>query len=92
MGVITGRFALEVPVARPTSTYDLHPSVAYVQTVLANLAAKTGRDLEAWVRLARAEAPAETKARLAWLKAQGLGDGPGQPGCPAPRGQAGPCL
>lgn len=59
--------------ARPPSTYDLHPSVAYVQTVLANLAAKTGRDLAAWVRLARAEAPTETKARLAWLKAEGLG-------------------
>lgn len=53
--------------------YDLHPSVAYVQTVLANLAAKTGRDLAAWVRLARAEAPQEAKGRLAWLKAQGLG-------------------
>lgn len=53
--------------------YDLHPSVAYVQAVLANLAAKTGRDLEAWVRLTRTEAPEEPKGRLAWLKAQGLG-------------------
>lgn len=53
--------------------YDLHPSVAYVQSVLANLTARTGRDLQAWMAAARAGAPADPKARLAWLKAQGLG-------------------
>ena len=62
--------------AKPTTApafYDLHPSVAYVQAVLANFKAKTGRTLEAWVAFARKEGPAEAKARLAWLKTQGLG-------------------
>lgn len=53
--------------------YDLHPGVAYVQSLIANLQAKTGRTLDAWVALARREGPAEKKARQAWLKAQGLG-------------------
>ena len=53
--------------------YDLHPSVAYVQSILSNLEAKTGRCLEAWVALARKTVPAAGQARIAWLKAQGLG-------------------
>ncbi len=55
---------------RASTTYDLHPSVAYVQAVIANFQAKTGRSLEAWVALLRQEKPADAKA---WLKAQGLG-------------------
>lgn len=54
--------------------YDLHPSVAYVQAILANFQAKTGRTLEAWVALVKAKAPADPKARQAWLKDQGLGN------------------
>jgi len=50
--------------------YDLHPSVAHVQAVIANLQARTGRSLEAWVAVLRQEKPADAKA---WLKAQGLG-------------------
>jgi len=53
--------------------YDIHPSVAYVQAILANFQAKTGRTLEAWVDLVKAQAPADPKARQAWLKDQGLG-------------------
>src|SRR5664279_484728 len=53
--------------------YDLHPSVAYVQTVLANLRTKTGRNAEAWVELIRGQRLADPKAIQAWLKAQGLG-------------------
>jgi predicted transport protein len=56
-----------------STPYDLHPSVAYVQSILSNLEAKTGRSLEAWVALIRKAAPAETKARIEWLKEQGLG-------------------
>jgi predicted transport protein len=59
--------------SKVSSPYDLHPSVAYVQAVLSNLEPKTGRSLEAWVALTRKAAPAETRARVAWLKAQGLG-------------------
>ncbi|GLH73977.1 hypothetical protein GETHLI_24790 [Geothrix limicola] len=58
---------------RPSAPYDLHPSVAYVQAVLANFKAKTGRTVEAWVDLARAQGPAEPKPLVAWLKTQGLG-------------------
>jgi len=58
---------------KDSTPYDLHPSVAYVQAILANLEARTGRSLEAWVDLARKASPAETKARRAWLKEQGLG-------------------
>jgi len=59
--------------ASATPPYDLHPSVAYVQGILANLRGKTGRTLEEWVALAQAAGPTERKARQAWLKAQGLG-------------------
>jgi Domain of unknown function (DUF5655) len=54
-------------------SYDLHPSVAHVQAMLANLKARTGLDLGAWVARVKAEGPAEEKARRAWFKAQGLG-------------------
>jgi predicted transport protein len=59
--------------APPAAPYDLHPSVAYVQTVLANLRAKTGRSAEDWTALVRAEGLADAKGIQAWLKAQGLG-------------------
>ena len=55
---------------RSQSTYDVHPSVVYVQTILANLKAKTGRSAEEWLDLLRSEEPADPKA---WLKAKGLG-------------------
>jgi len=62
-----------VPPSNVSTPYDLHPSVAYVQSILSNLEAKTGRGLEAWLALIRKGAPAETRARIAWLKEQGLG-------------------
>lgn len=74
--------------ATPAAPYDLHPSVAYVQAVLANFKAKTGRTLEAWVALVRAEGPAEAKAQVAWLKARGLGTN--QAGFVAQRASAAP--
>lgn len=53
--------------------YDLHPSVAYVQTVLANLRTKTGHTADEWIALIRGQGLADPKAIQAWLKAQGLG-------------------
>ncbi|NWJ40373.1 MAG: hypothetical protein HXX12_05310 [Geothrix sp.] len=50
--------------------YDVHPSVAYVQAILANFKTKTGHTLEEWVTLLRREQPADPKG---WLKARGLG-------------------
>ena len=44
-------------------SYEIHPSVAHVQAVLANLKSRTGQDLETWVTRVRAEGPAEEKAR-----------------------------
>jgi hypothetical protein len=54
---------------RKSVPYDLHPSVAHIQSILANLEVKTGRSLEAWVALVRKEAPGGTKARAAWVRA-----------------------
>ncbi len=62
--------------------------MAYVQSILANLEAKTGRSVKAWAALARKEAPAETKARIAWLKERGLGTN--QATLVAQRASAGP--
>ncbi len=59
--------------SHPSGAWDLHPSVAYIQTVLANIQPRTGRTVEAWVDLVKAEGPTEARARSAWLKAQGLG-------------------
>lgn len=53
--------------------WDVHPGVAYVQGILANLPVKTGRDLAAWVALARTAEASGSKALTAWLKARGLG-------------------
>ena len=57
------------PAPQP-APYDLHPSVAHVQAILANIRPRTGRDVEDWVALLHREAPSDPKA---WLKAQGLG-------------------
>jgi hypothetical protein len=51
-------------------TYDVHPSVIYVQAILANFKSKTGRTVEEWSDFLREERPAEPKA---WLKSKGLG-------------------
>ena len=55
------------------SPYALHPSVAYVQAIVDNLEANTGKPFEAWVRLVKAQGPKDVKRRRDWLKAQGLG-------------------
>lgn len=58
---------------RAQAPFDVHPSVAYVQAILANFKAKTGRTVDEWVALARAQGPTEPKPLQAWLKGQGLG-------------------
>lgn len=68
--------------------YDLHPSVAHIQAIFANLERNSGRDLAAWVALARKAAPADLKGCAVWLKAQGLGGN--QAGLVAQRACAGP--
>ncbi len=53
--------------------YSVHPAVAYVQSILANLESTSGKSLEAWVRLVQAKGPKEAAQRRTWLKVQGLG-------------------
>jgi len=57
------------------SIYGVHPGVAYTQSVLDNLAASSGRGLEAWVAHLKKAGPkgAATKQLAAWLEGQGLG-------------------
>ena len=58
----------------PGSAYDVHPGVAMVQGWVSSLPEKTGRALDEWVRLVRAEGPATEKERRDWLKKEhGLG-------------------
>ena len=63
--------------ARPKaveSPFSVHPAVAMVQNWIATLKAKTGRSLEEWVELVKAEGPPAEKERRDWLKGQfGLG-------------------
>lgn len=54
--------------------YRVHPSVAYARKIIANLPDKTGRSLDDWSDLLRAEGPKEKKERPAWLHSEyGLG-------------------
>jgi hypothetical protein len=56
------------------ATYDVHPGVAMMQDWVVKLPEKTGRSLEAWVKLVQQEGPATEKDRRAWLKSvHGLG-------------------
>ena len=41
--------------------------------IIANLKAKTGQDLDAWLAHLKTINPTDKKAAVAWLKAQGLG-------------------
>ncbi|HEU4414031.1 MAG TPA: DUF5655 domain-containing protein [Candidatus Angelobacter sp.] len=55
-------------------SYDVHPSLAMLQSSLAGLKQKTGRTLDDWIKLVDREGPATEKERRAWLKAKhGLG-------------------
>jgi hypothetical protein len=54
--------------------YDVHPGIALTQKWVRELPEKTGRSLEDWLRLVRAEGPATEKERRDWLKKEhGLG-------------------
>lgn len=48
--------------------YGVHPSVHMVQTAIDQLKNKTGRSLEEWVKLIKAEGPPSEKERQDWLK------------------------
>ena len=54
--------------AKTTSIYSVHPSVAFVTNWRESLKEKTGRTLAAWLTLVKNSGPAGEKARAAWLK------------------------
>ena len=49
------------------SPYDVHPSVAYAQAIIANLSAKTGKSLDEWIRLLKKSGPSGHRERCRWL-------------------------
>lgn len=56
------------------SLYRPHPSIAYAQSVVANMKSKTGRSLDEWVALTNRQGPKTESERHAWLKkTHGLG-------------------
>ena len=60
-----------MPKAKPKaakSLYSVHPGVAMVQKWIADLPAKTGKNLEQWIAFIRKEGPADMKERRTWLK------------------------
>jgi len=54
--------------------YDLHPSLAMMQSVIAGMKQKTGRTIEEWIEFVNRAGPPSEKERRAWLKSKhGLG-------------------
>jgi hypothetical protein len=54
--------------AKTTSIYSVHPSVAFTLNWKESLKEKTGRSLSAWLTLVKASGPAGEKERIQWLK------------------------
>jgi hypothetical protein len=54
--------------AKRKQLYSPHPGIAMVQKWLAELPAKTGRSLDAWLSLIAQSGPPDEKGRRAWLK------------------------
>ncbi len=60
--------------AKRRVTYSVHPAVAYLQAIVNNLPAKTGRSLEQWLALIKKEGPKDEAGQVTWLKTKhGLG-------------------
>ena len=57
---------------RKKSLYSMHPSFDYEEAGLRLIKERTGKTLEEWIAHVKRNGPAEPKARLAWLKKQGL--------------------
>jgi hypothetical protein len=50
------------------SPYSVHPSVAYIQNIIANFKTKTGRTIDEWIAFVKKEGPRTEVERRAWLK------------------------
>lgn len=54
------------------SLYSMHPSFDHEEAGLRLIKERTGKTLEEWMAHVKRNGPAEPRARLAWLKKQGL--------------------
>jgi hypothetical protein len=54
--------------AEKNTPYSIHPGSKMAIDVIAKMKIKTGRSIEEWIALVSNEAPADEKARKAWLK------------------------
>lgn len=52
----------------PKSLYSVHPSIPYIQSIIANFKPKTGRTIEEWVDFVKKEGPRTEDERRTWLK------------------------
>lgn len=52
--------------------YNMHPSFDYEEAGLRLIKERTGKTLEEWIAHVKKNGPEEPKARVAWLKKQGL--------------------
>ena len=50
------------------SPYSVHPSIPYIQNIIAKLKTKTGRSVEEWVAFVKKEGPKTEADRRVWLK------------------------
>jgi Domain of unknown function (DUF4287) len=50
------------------SPYSVHPSIAYVQSVIAKFKTKTGRTIDEWVEFVNKDGPKSEGDRRTWLK------------------------
>jgi hypothetical protein len=50
------------------SLYSVHPSIPYVQNIIANMKVKTGRSLDEWLAFVSIHGPASEAERRVWLK------------------------
>ena len=50
------------------SLYSVHPSIPYVQNILAKLKTKTGRTIDEWVEFVKKDGPKTESERRTWLK------------------------
>jgi hypothetical protein len=67
--VLAQRASCMLRVTMPAkSPYGVHPSVAYIQNILANFKSKTGRTIDEWIDYVRKEGPKTAAERRAWLK------------------------
>jgi hypothetical protein len=52
----------------PKSPYSVHPSIPYVQNIIAKLKTKTGRSIDEWVEFVKKDGPTSENERRTWLK------------------------